>query len=855
MTVSTPTSAIAYTSAGVTATYAYSWQIALAADLLVYLIDPTGLIVTKLALTTDYTVTGVGIPTGGTIVLVAGIPASGTRVFICSDPSMVQALLLQQGVGYNPADVMTALDLLTREVQQVRRLANNAVQVPPAESLDGYLSTVPPKAGRANTFMAWDVNGNIFSASGVSGVAVSSTMVPFVQATSLGAARNILGKVPAAVATIAALKALATTDLANDVFVEGYNAAGDFGGGFFHWNSADAAADNAGTVIIPNSAPGTGRWNRCYSGALDPRYFGAKADGTTNDRPAIIACEAAAVALGQSIVFSPGIYAVDNSTGRIGFRCNVRGFGATIKLTAVLDQYAGVSNQTQAGVNGTNITIEGLTVDANNLARSFYLTGATNCVLDSCKAKNCQSAGVGVYLSTDVQIIGCIISNVRYQTVGGTGQPADGIYFGGCVRPVARDNIVSDFRRIGIVSESESATRTSDARIMDNTVFNANNCDDSTDQFNSGIWCEHTNGSFVYGNKVSQIGGNAGQTSARVVGMILGNGDNASCTHHWHDNDISVETGAGSPRYAGLSASGSGFQSLQFNGNRVADCATGVGLLDGLIDVVIRDCNFNNIRFANASNGCVVIDCATTRIVNLTLDHLRFTNITDADAGNDASYIHVFSGYISGTFTINDVVGASLTHRGGVVNGRLVITNSSLSYGSATQYGCLKGSEVYCANVKWSVYAARSVGHFTDSAGGNSRFQFVNCQWDGAAGSSWGLTGANTHDATFTGCHFYNGVCLFATLTGATINVRFTGCLIDEFSSANGFFNTGGSTTAGFRVFFRGNDFTRSTDVTPIQKNSAQPAKSVFYANSRNATITALHDYAAPTQDVGTIAA
>jgi hypothetical protein len=59
--------------------------------------------------------------------------------------------------------------------------------------------------------------------------------------------------------TIAALKALTT--YYDTVYVRGYYAPGDAGGGLFRWNSADTTTDNGGTIIIPN-AGGTGRWNR-----------------------------------------------------------------------------------------------------------------------------------------------------------------------------------------------------------------------------------------------------------------------------------------------------------------------------------------------------------------------------------------------------------------------------------------------------------------------------------------------------------------------------------------------------------------------------------------------------------------
>ncbi len=161
MTVPSEVSSAIYTSTGVTATYAYSWQIARESDLIVYEINVAGTVATQLTLNTDYTVTGVGVFTGGTIILTAGIPASGIRVFVASDPEQIQQVLLQQGAAFNPADIMHALDLLTREVQACRRIASQSIQFPVAQSLDGFAAILPTAAVRANQAVTFDANGSV----------------------------------------------------------------------------------------------------------------------------------------------------------------------------------------------------------------------------------------------------------------------------------------------------------------------------------------------------------------------------------------------------------------------------------------------------------------------------------------------------------------------------------------------------------------------------------------------------------------------------------------------------------------------------------------------------------------------
>jgi hypothetical protein len=169
MTVPTETSAVVYTGTGSSSVFAYTWAIVRDADLIVYTTAADGLTATRLTLTTDYTVSGAGVSTGGEVTLVAGNLASGVDLFIASDPEQIQSLLLQQGAAFNPADLMAALDLLTREVQATRRLADLSLQFPVSEALAGLNSVAPTAAARANLYPKFDADGNLVTAAGTGG--------------------------------------------------------------------------------------------------------------------------------------------------------------------------------------------------------------------------------------------------------------------------------------------------------------------------------------------------------------------------------------------------------------------------------------------------------------------------------------------------------------------------------------------------------------------------------------------------------------------------------------------------------------------------------------------------------------
>lgn len=70
-----------------------------------------------------------------------------------------------------------------------------------------------------------------------------------------------------AVRDIANLRTIPTGGLAADqlAFVAGYYSGSDEGGGLFYWDASATAADNGGTVIVPNGYGGAGRWKRIIS--------------------------------------------------------------------------------------------------------------------------------------------------------------------------------------------------------------------------------------------------------------------------------------------------------------------------------------------------------------------------------------------------------------------------------------------------------------------------------------------------------------------------------------------------------------------------------------------------------------
>lgn len=110
------------------------------------------------------------------------------------------------------------------------------------------------------------------------------------------------GSLGLAVTNLAALKALISRP--ELVTIEGYTTAGDGGHGPFYWDEgSNTTADDA--LVVQPTAGTAGRYKRLWDGRLDVKWFGAKGDGTTDDKPAFAAAVVAAAAAGGGVVYAP----------------------------------------------------------------------------------------------------------------------------------------------------------------------------------------------------------------------------------------------------------------------------------------------------------------------------------------------------------------------------------------------------------------------------------------------------------------------------------------------------------------------------------------------------------------------
>lgn len=324
---------------------------------------------TTLALSTHYTVSGVGNENGGTVTLVTEA-AVDDEIVIYRDMPLNRTTDYQNGARLNTDTLDLDLDRVLLGVQQVERDVGRAMRLSPADLYSPLEDLVlPDTQSRASKFLAFDTNGKPVASAG-SATAVAGSMIPIDDTAGYYAGANVeqalseIGTASRTFQSIALLKAGTARFDGEVVNVASYYASAtpDGGGGLFRWDAASASADNGGTIIAPD-AGGTGRWKRIYSGALNVKWFGARDSNNTSHATSnvtAIRAAIAAIANGGSIRFpyiDTGIYYVDDDIGTPQGSNQVFyvGDGITLRRTATTASYSMLYYRANMHLTGINL--------------------------------------------------------------------------------------------------------------------------------------------------------------------------------------------------------------------------------------------------------------------------------------------------------------------------------------------------------------------------------------------------------------------------------------------------------------------------------------------------------------------
>jgi hypothetical protein len=191
-----------YTGNGATSTYSFTFKILDEDDITVTVRNTSG-VETTLVITTDYTVTGVGIEAGGSITLVnsgqawltSGSLTSSYALTIRRVLTFVQEYEFSSQSTFLPERHEEAYDRVVMLAQQNEQATNGSIRLPETEDPEDYDLRLPSEALRAGYVLGFDANGDLEMLSNVptSGVSASSFMQTVLDDTSAAAARATLG--------------------------------------------------------------------------------------------------------------------------------------------------------------------------------------------------------------------------------------------------------------------------------------------------------------------------------------------------------------------------------------------------------------------------------------------------------------------------------------------------------------------------------------------------------------------------------------------------------------------------------------------------------------------------------------
>lgn len=246
MTVSAQTTFNTYTGNGVTTVFPYQFKILAGSDLQVYVAGALK------ALGVDYTVSGVGVDTGGNVTFITSAPAAAAVVSIIRAMSAARSTDYQLQGDFNTATVNPDFDKPILLIQDLQTQLGRSIRMPVDEV--GTLPTLPSIAARTSKFIAFDAFGQPIASAGTGGgdsalrTDLASTLSGSAGAQLSGHRRTEAGSVARSVAS--ALAALSGVNLAD--FVTDFTGATDQTTGI---NAAITAAMSAisksNTIVHP----------------------------------------------------------------------------------------------------------------------------------------------------------------------------------------------------------------------------------------------------------------------------------------------------------------------------------------------------------------------------------------------------------------------------------------------------------------------------------------------------------------------------------------------------------------------------------------------------------------------------
>lgn len=135
MTIATTINRVSYAGNGSTTVFSFPYYFLQNADLVVVKRNNTTGVETTQVITTNYTITGAGLPAGGSVTMLSA-PASGETLIIYRDPAKVQDLDLVENDPMPAEEIEERFDKLTMIVQRLQDQLDRSIRL-----TDGYSGT------------------------------------------------------------------------------------------------------------------------------------------------------------------------------------------------------------------------------------------------------------------------------------------------------------------------------------------------------------------------------------------------------------------------------------------------------------------------------------------------------------------------------------------------------------------------------------------------------------------------------------------------------------------------------------------------------------------------------------------
>lgn len=534
---------------------------------------------------------------------------------------------------------------------------------------------------------------------------------------------------------------------------------------------------------------------------IDIRQYGAVDGGVVNCNAAIVAANSAAVASGGTILIPNGNYYIGSTT--ITISKNLISMGTLTGDDCILAIASGVR------VRGGTYT-----------GVRFQTYQKTNILIEDATISGVTKWGIGLYETTYSTVRDCNISGITYEA---TLLAADGIYMGTCTHVDIIGNTISNFRRIGITADINSDY----IRITGNNVSNANNCDDSATEWNGGIWAESVNNVTVADNDISDITGNAGQTSGRVRGMTVAGNHTAtgtqSITNNVIDGLLNVGNSAALPSYANVIVSGNTFT----NTTAAEQAISCIGAMQSL---TIEKNAFNGFAGTNIQFSTIMVG---TNIATLTQDLVVINdNVFNTTHTGGAADVFIFASYPPKKMVISNCkkVQYGAAFKTAATGTFLIVENSTIS-GPASPYAMTNFSDMRFNKCVMGGIAVESSANGITSISNSSLSSITATS---RASSTFELLNCNI-----------SGSILSAMATDSTLIVD--GCIISGFGAGGG---SGGGILTNFenttrtRVFVRGTTFLKpaASSGLAIIKNGYAPTNVFTHGNYYNYPVASFTD-------------